>query len=133
MTSPICQAPTADDALLVHRALIMTRRSIGAYARIRALLLRATDTMLLSRYGRPDERFWSDYRTALIAAGATESDLRFVATLAVLLIGQCQTDSSDDRDEQIELIARHLVEADITTRMRGALVLSVAFPGQETH
>jgi hypothetical protein len=90
--------------------------------------------MLLARHsGPPDESFWSDYRRALLALEATEGDLRFVATLAVLLAARCQSDSPDDREEQMELIARHFAEADMTVAMSGPFVVTVKFPGQETH
>jgi hypothetical protein len=64
-----------------------------------------------------DACFYERFRASLLAAGALESDLEAAAYLWVCIIVDRTHPGSDERNEQLELIAQHMAGTDMTVRI----------------
>jgi hypothetical protein len=94
------------------------------------LAAKRMDTLRLS--DEVDEYFCEEYREALLAAGATDSDIDNVAAFVMTLVLQNTAPDSDERRQSLEAIASHLACRDTIIGIgQGDAWASVRFPTRE--
>jgi hypothetical protein len=97
---------------------------------IRDSLLHAIDRV--GGTGPVDADFWAAIRETVLAAGATDTDIDILAVYFVVFVVE-GTDSTDrdEREYQLELLARHFTCTDMTIRIgRSEDRIAVEFPSR---
>jgi hypothetical protein len=103
-------------------------RRVEEYRRCQAVVRHAYPQVPDS-LGPLDDEYCAAWRTAMLAAGATERDLDVLAVLLVLRVIMLTERDSSDRRDLIECIARHLAGTSMVIRIgRVANYVVVEFP-----
>ena len=95
-------------------------RRVEEYRRCQAVVRHAYPQVPDS-LGPLDDEYCAAWRTAMLAAGATERDLDVLAVLLVLRVIMLTERDSSDRRDLIECIARHLAGTSMVIRIGGGL------------
>src|SRR6516162_3258087 len=91
-------------------------RRVEEYRRCQAVVRHAYPQVPDS-LGPLDDEYCAAWRTAMLAAGATERDLDVLAVLLVLRVIMLTERDSSDRRDLIECIARHLAGTSMVIRI----------------
>lgn len=141
---PTHWTPDADDPHAFRRLYSLIQRvaatsgtltALEAFERWRGLLRTALSHMPNgSGSEAPDAAFYDRFRAALLAAGALEADLDLVGQSQVMLVVDHTVPDSEEREQQFELIARHLVYTEMTVHVSpGDANIRVEFPDRPTR
>jgi hypothetical protein len=128
----------SDDSEKAYRMLSFLSPPVGgltpreSFERRQRILRAALDTMEKLRLTDDlDESFWDALRQSVLAAGGTDADLDGLASYFICFVVEA-TGDQDVREQQFELIAKHLCCTDMRIRIgKGERSMSIEYPNRQ--